>query len=735
MGQSSEKRSESFGQYVTRISAFAAAISGGLLFFEISPDVENLTRKVLGYAIGTWILFAVVPFLFRLGWKHRSQIKWKWLLVIFVVIADHISQRKKNRNQDNEQNGSLSYPLPENETGAAYIPHPEDETKSGVISGSYQQQATGLPDVFNLLPFNPRPHPSHTITKDMAADAIHQALEMSNFNVEEKPQILSVESGPTLQKISFSLPPKVQLSKLVQRKEDLANHLGHSVGFDVDSTPYPSSAAFVIPHAKRAFVYIRDVMDQFIPFAQKSQLPVVFGKSMNGEAILVDLAKLPHLLVAGTTGSGKSVFINALIGSLELVRSPEQVKFVMIDPKMVEFMAYADSPHLLLPVVTDLRRAAFTLQKVVVEMEKRYQTFAAAGVRNIEQYNRNHETPMPYIVVLVDEYADLMLVVKDQVEEAVQRLAQMGRAAGVHLVLGTQRPSVNVITGVIKSNLPSRVAFRLPSPQDFRTVMDGSGPHLLDRGDGVCLFSNGSRQRFQSAAVTGDDNESVAFIKAVSKYWKTRSPSVDMSWSLDEQATENEISEVMASASDQQYEIAQSSLPIQEANSEGDPESQVTHDIHSDLVEVDPESMNVFIGDATSYESAIQVAQKHQGISPLLLQKMLSIDYMTAARMVERMQNEGIVGEIDFDKGMRPWLRAETKETEAELLHRMKLYICKTKTARVGDLQNEFSIRREKVSQLMSKLCEEGMLNSPTSPKVGYTIAWKDDQIDAFLEA
>ncbi|MNW44023.1 Ftsk gamma domain protein [compost metagenome] len=144
--------------------------------------------------------------------------------------------------------------------------------------------------------------------------------------------------------------------------------------------------------------------------------------------------------------------------------------------------------------------------------------------------------------------------------------------------------------------------------------------------------------------------------------------------------------------------------------------------------------MNVFVGDA-NYENAIQVAQKHQGISPLLLQKMLHIDYMTAARMVERMQNEGIVGEIDFDKGMRPWLRAETKETEAELLHRMKLYICKTRTARVGDLQNEFSIRREKVSQLMSKLCEEGMLNSPTSPKVGYTIAWEDDQIDTFLEA
>ncbi|KFM92942.1 FtsK/SpoIIIE domain-containing protein [Paenibacillus macerans] len=733
-GKQEGDRSESFAQFVTKIAGPAMIISGALIYFHAAPELEPLAWQVMKYAFWVWLLFAAIPFVFQNLWRKRSgsdggNPKWKWLLAGAVFVHEFLSARKIKR-QETLNPGKLPGGNAVGSAGpiaplapAPTVPQANPSANQTVAVASRESgEIAGLPEIYDLLPHNPRPVPSAAVTADMAGEAIQRALEMTNFTVEEKPEILAIESGPTLQKISFTLPPKVQLSKLVQRKDDLANHLGHSRGFDVDSSPFPSSAAFVIPHKERAFVYVRDVAYELHRFAKSANLPVVFGKTMVGEPILVDLARLPHLLVAGATGSGKSVFINGLIGSLLLERSPKQVRLVMIDPKRVEFAAYHGSPHLLLPVVTDPKRASITLQKVVVEMEKRYDHFAEVGVRNIEQYNQNHENQLPYHVVFIDEYADLMLVARDTVEDTVQRITQMGRAAGIHLILGTQRPSVEVVTGTIKSNLPSRVAFRLPSPHDFRTVMDGSGPHLLGAGDGICVLNDGSQQRFQSAAITGDDNESVKFIRKMGEYWEQHSCSTGQPWT--EEESDERIEDEDVDDSDDMQQLSGKSVHFEPDPSEPNPPAVV------EASKV-PEGSN---GDGAIYQAALRYAQQNQGVSPNHLKVFLGIDYLKAAHLVDRMFQEGLIGEMDFGRGFRPWLKSETKETEEELLRRMKYHICKTQTARVGELQMIFSIRREKVVQLMTKLCDEGVLNPPTSSKIGYTIAWDIEQISEFLE-
>ncbi|MEK5163173.1 FtsK/SpoIIIE domain-containing protein [Paenibacillus sp. FSL R5-0527] len=730
-GKQDGDRSESFAQFVTKIAGPIMVISGALIYFDAAPELEPLAWQVLKYAFWVWLLFAAIPFVFQNLWGKRSGsdgegVKWKWLLAGAVFVHEFLSARKRKRqeplNTGNLPGGNAIGSAGPITSLAPAAPVPQVNPSANQITEVTSRESggiAGLPEIYELLPHNPRPVPSAAVTADMAGEAIQRAMEMTNFTVEEKPEILAIESGPTLQKISFTLPPKVQLSKLVQRKDDLANHLGHSRGFDVDSSPFPSSAAFVIPHKERAFVYVRDVAYELHRFAKSANLPVVFGKTMVGEPILVDLARLPHLLVAGATGSGKSVFINGLIGSLLLERAPKQVRLVMIDPKRVEFAAYHGSPHLLLPVVTDPKRASITLQKVVVEMEKRYDHFAQEGVRNIEQYNQNHEDQIPYHVVFIDEYADLMLVARDTVEDTVQRITQMGRAAGIHLILGTQRPDVGVVTGTIKSNLPSRVAFRLPSPHDFRTVMDGSGPHLLGAGDGVCVLNDGSQQRFQSAAITGDDNESVKFIRKMNEYWKQ-----------DDYSTEQQ----------QPWTEEEPEERIEDENDSNEVQQLIGRNVHSEP-EPDPPPMTEAMpipegatGEGVIYQAALKYAQENQGVSPNHLKVSLGIDYMKAAFLVEQMFQEGLIGEMDFSRGLRPWLKSETKETEEELLRRMKYHICKTQTARVGELQTIFSIRREKVVQLMTKLCDEGVLNPPTSSKIGYTIAWDVGQISNFLE-
>ena len=310
------------------------------------------------------------------------------------------------------------------------------------------------------------------------------------------------------------------MSKIVNLSNDLALALA-ARGLRIEA-PIPGKAAIGIevPNSESRVVTLREIL-QNPSFGKSGKLGVALGIDIGGETIIADLGRMPHLLVAGATGSGKSVCINCIIMSLLFKAKPEEVKLIMIDPKMVELSVYNQIPHLSAPVVTEAKKASAVLRAVVTEMELRYKSFAERGVRDIDRYNQTlepEENSLPYIVVIIDELADLMMVAPVEVEDAICRLAQMARATGIHLVVATQRPSVDVITGLIKANIPSRIAFAVSSQVDSRTILDGAGAEqLLGRGD--MLYSPvGSLKprRVQGALVTEEE------IHHVVDFWKDR---------------------------------------------------------------------------------------------------------------------------------------------------------------------------------------------------------------------
>lgn len=690
---------ESFIGFMTKIAGIAAGISLAVILIDPGSALALLAKQVLKYAGYTWGLFAGIPFALKAIWIHRKT----------------MLEKSKNFMLSRKSKTDVAARGLPNASGLESIPSAE---KKDVLP-SPKFMDSPLPVPFDLLPVNPRPMASEPMSPEAAGELIKNIVELSGLRMEDNPDILAIESGPSLQNIVFRLPPKLQLSDLVKKREDLANHLGHP-SFSVVASKYPSSAGFVIPHEKRAFVYMRDVAHRLIEYAKEAQLPILLGSDMEGQAQFVDLTKLPHLLVAGSTGSGKSVFINVVLSSLMGTRSPEEVKFLLVDPKMVELTIYNGFPHLLAPVVTNPKRAAMALQKVVVEMERRYELFSTKNARNILQYNSNNpDNSIPYIVIIIDEYADLMMVAGSDVEDAVTRVTQMGRAAGIHLLMGTQRPSVDVVTGVIKANLPSRIAFRLPSPVDYRVVMDANCPHLLGGGDGVCMLNGGGQKRFQSAAISADDGESTLFTENLKKYWNRKTgfkESDDHIAETDEQVKNIRIeSPILAEDPLFEEEECSMELPVSESSLwSGEEDDQEQTD------QVD------------EYERAVKLAREHGGVSGILLQKNLQIDYIQAAKYVDRMAKEGLVGEYGVS-GIRPLLKREL--TEADQLDRVRKYICQTRSAKSSDLREVLSIRKETVLQLMGKLVEEGFLNPPESARSGYTLAWDEERIDQYLGA
>ncbi|MBR5427228.1 MAG: DNA translocase FtsK, partial [Clostridia bacterium] len=318
------------------------------------------------------------------------------------------------------------------------------------------------------------------------ADKLIEALD--SFNVGA--QVVDIVPGPSVTRYELKPATGVKISKFTGLADDLALHLAAPAGIRIEA-PIPNKAAIGIevPNRERTPVHIRELLEAEEFRKAKSKLFVTLGRDIAGSGVYIDIAKMPHLLVAGTTGSGKSVCLNAMIVSILYNAKPSEVKLLLIDPKSVEFAVYADIPHLLVPVVSDARKAAGALGWAVTEMMNRYNVFTSAGVKDIESYNRlctlrEDLEFMPQIVIIIDELADLMSVAPSEVEESIFRLAQMARAAGMHLILATQRPSVDVITGVIKSNIPSRIALSVSSIFDSRTILDmGGAEKLLGKGD------------------------------------------------------------------------------------------------------------------------------------------------------------------------------------------------------------------------------------------------------------
>lgn len=386
------------------------------------------------------------------------------------------------------------------------------EEPSQITDRNEKEPTYQLPPL-SLLKSSSNARPSQ-MAKEISRNA--QILEetLENFNVRAK--VTDVSCGPSVTRYELEPAPGVKVSRIVNLSDDLALKLATS-GIRIEA-PIPGKAAIGIEVPNKEFIGVpfREIAESQTFQKASSKLTVGLGKDIAGQPVIADLGKMPHLLVAGATGSGKSVCINTLITSILFRAKPDEVKFILIDPKMVEFAAYDGISHLMAPVVTDAKKAAGALNWAVREMERRYAMFAAESVRDISRFNEvSTEPPLPAIVIIIDELADLMMVAPVDVEDAICRLAQKARAAGIHLILATQRPSVNVITGTIKANIPSRISFSVASQVDSRTILDmGGAEKLLGKGDMLYYPVGASKpKRVQGAFIS--DGEIAAVIQHI----------------------------------------------------------------------------------------------------------------------------------------------------------------------------------------------------------------------------
>ncbi len=449
------------------------------------------------------------------------------------------------------------------------------------------------------------------LNSELEATANRLVEALRSFNVETR--VVDISRGPTVTRYELQPCAGVKISKITNLADDIALNLA-SAGVRIEA-PIPNKAAvgIEVPNKVSAVVGVREIIESTAFLASKSKLTVAMGRDIGGNIVVTDIAKMPHGLIAGATGSGKSVCINSIIISILYKASPDDVKLLMIDPKVVELGVYNGIPHLLVPVVTDPRKAAGALGWAVSEMEKRYQMFADRGVRDIEGYNRLVDTlidepevkKMPHIVIVIDELADLMMTAPHEVEDSINRIAAKARAAGMHLLIATQRPSVDVVTGVIKANIPTRIAFAVSSYIDSKTILDTAGAEkLLGRGD--MLFSpvgSSKPKRIQGCFVSDAEVEKVVeFVK--------KSGSTDYS-------------------DDIMVEIERQAA-VEKHKSTGLPE---------DAPDADP-----------MLEEAIKVVVENGQASTSLLQRKLKLGYARAARIVDEMEERGVVGPYEGSK-------------------------------------------------------------------------------------
>lgn len=461
-------------------------------------------------------------------------------------------------------------------------------SKDGQIHRSYDR-----PYHFPSLDILAKGKGSQNNGEEVAQNAMMLEHVLSDFGITAK--VVNATQGPTVTRYEIEPAPGVKVSRIVNLTDDIALNLAAQHIRMEAPIPGKSAIGIEVPNKTTEAVHLRDVLDCSDFKDARGGIPVGLGKDIAGKPVITDLAKMPHLLVAGTTGSGKSVCVNTLISSILFSRKPEEVKLLLIDPKMVELSIYNGIPHLMAPVVTDMKKAAAVLRWAVREMETRYKAFAASGKRDIKSYNEAHpKAAMPLIVLIIDELADLMMTAPDDIEESISRLAQMARAAGIHMVLATQRPSVNVITGSIKANVPSRISFAVGSQIDSRTILDMAGAEkLLGKGDMLFAPIGANKPiRVQGAFISDDEVEKlVEFVKA------QREPEYD-------------------------------NTVTQEVEKEAEKESSDANDVYRDEL----------------LERAVNLVMESGQASVSMLQRRFRIGYTRAARLVDTMEDLKIVG-------------------------------------------------------------------------------------------
>ena len=406
--------------------------------------------------------------------------------------------------------------------------------------------------------------------------------------------IKKISHGPVVTLNEFEPAAGVKVSKIINLSDDIARNTS-SESARIATIPGSNTVGIELPNSSRENVYLSEILNNSDFKKKEIKLPIALGKNISGKPLVGDLTSMPHLLIAGTTGSGKSVCINTIILSLLYRHTPDRCKFILIDPKMLELSTYEGVPHLICPVITEAKKAASVLGWVVKEMESRYRLMTKEGVRNIDGYNAKHKLPMPYIVVVVDEMSDLMLVAGKEIENYIQKLSQMARAAGIHIIMATQRPSVDVITGTIKANFPTRISFQVSSKIDSRTILGEQGAEqLLGKGDMLYMSSANKIIRIHAPFVS--DNE----IEKINNFLRS-------------QAEPDYVDEILNFADDKEM-------------------------VNNSKNEADKDEL---------YQAAVEIIKTEGKASTSFLQRKLQIGYNRAARIIDMMENEGIVSKAN----------------------------------------------------------------------------------------
>ncbi len=491
--------------------------------------------------------------------------------------------------------------------GASQAPKPKEK----VTYADYKLPTLDLLD-------SPPPLKDRQIKDDLQANSRILEATLRDFGVETR--VTCVNRGPVITRYELEPAPGVKIHRIVELSDDIALAMkAHSVRI-VAPIPGKSRVGVEVPNSQSAIVYLKEILKSAEFKNAQSKLTLAIGQDISGQPIVTDLSDMPHLLIAGTTGSGKTVCVNSIITSLLFNASPEEIKFLMVDPKMVELAIFNDLPHLLAPVLTEAKKVSCALSWVVNEMDRRYKLLARVGARNIDIYNGklklmdNQEEleRIPYLIVIIDELADLMVVASQQIEEAITRLAQLSRAVGIHLILATQRPSVDVITGVIKANFSARISFRVASKVDSRTVLDINGADkLLGRGDLLFLRPGQHKPiRAQGTLIADSEIERItSFIKAQ----KSALYSPTLLEALEKKAT-------------------------------------VGKKFEKDEL----------------FDEAVKVILQTKQASVSMLQRRLGLGYTRAARLIDMMEEEGIVGPYRGSKPREILLEKDSLEQEAQ---------------------------------------------------------------------
>jgi len=459
-----------------------------------------------------------------------------------------------------------------------------------------------------------RPDEQHAVDEE-ELKMLAQMISQKYAEFEVHGQVTQINPGPVVTTFEYKPEAGIKYSRITSLTDDLCLAL-RAESILVERMPGKSTVGIQVPNRERETIWLRELIESQEYVGTKSKLTLALGKDINGRITSADLKTMPHLLIAGSTGAGKSVAINAMIMSILYKSTPEQVRLILVDPKRLELGVYEGVPHLYTPIITEPKLAAYALRNAVREMERRLKLLAAKGVRNIDQFNQlfegdtpslfeedSEERPLPYIVIIIDELADLMMLDQSNVEESITRLAQMARAVGIHLVLATQRPSVDVITGLIKANFPARISFRVATKVDSRTILDANGAEsLLGRGDMLYLPSGSARvHRLHAPYVTEKE------IAAVVEFWRSQGTA--------------------------QYQEKFLEAPKEDGDRGGEGSGEEGGDEHDEL-----------------YQNAVRLVLEFGKASTSLLQRRLRIGYGRAAHLIDLMERDGIVGAADGPK-------------------------------------------------------------------------------------